>query len=246
MARKTDRRERWLCVDLTVMAYAEAWALQTGLIQAKTLGAVTENLVLFVEHPPVFTLGRRGGRENLKVTEEFLTESGIQIVHVERGGNITFHGPGQIVIYPILDLRSAALSVVDYVHHLETVMIQTVDEWGISARRKDKDRGVWVGNRKIGSLGIAVRRGVAFHGGSLNVNVDLEPFQWIHPCGLKNIGVTSLKTELGKTVPMNRIRDQVRKHFMQVFDVEMSCIPMDRLHEMVDPDPGKRASTPNV
>ena len=228
----TRGKDRWLCADLPLIEYADAWALQTGLVQAKNDGMIAAHIVLFVEHPPVFTLGKRGGKENLKVTESFLKESGIRIVQVERGGNITFHGPGQLVMYPIVDLRVEKLSVVDYVQNLEEVMIRTAAEWGISAQRKDKNRGVWVRNSKIGSVGVAVRRGVSFHGASLNVNVSLEPFRWMHPCGLKHIGTTSIEKELSGTVSMNRVRDAAKKHFGGVFNAEMETISIEELKRL--------------
>jgi len=217
---------------VALIEYAEAYALQTRLVKAKNDRVVTPQIVLFVEHPPVFTLGKRGGKENLTVSESFLGESGIRLVQVERGGNITFHGPGQLVIYPIVHLRSERLSVVQYVYNLEEIMIRTVGEWGIAAGRKDKDRGVWVRNRKIGSVGIAVRRGVSFHGASLNVTVSMEPFQWMHPCGLKQIGTTSVENELGKAVSMDQVRLAARKHFMRVFDADMETISIEELKRL--------------
>ena len=229
---KKKSRAGWLCADSARIEYADAWKLQTVLVDLKYRGLLEENLVLFVEHPPVFTLGRRGGKENLKVTEAFLTQSGIKMVQVERGGDITFHGPGQLVIYPIVNLRSARLSVVEYVQYLEEVMIRTVADWGVSARRNDRNRGVWVRENKIGSVGIAVRRGVAFHGASLNVNVSLEPFGWMHPCGLKDIGVTSLENERSERVSMNQVRHQAKKHFMQIFGAEMTSVSMEQVEKL--------------
>jgi lipoate-protein ligase B len=220
-------------VDVPLIDYADAYSLQTRLVKAKNDGVVKPHLVLFVEHPPVFTLGKRGGKENLKVSESFLQESGIRLVQVERGGNITFHGPGQLVIYPIVNLRTEKLSVVEYVHNLEEVMIRTVAGWGIAARRDDKNRGAWVQNSKIGSVGIAVRRGVSFHGASLNVNVSLKPFQWMNPCGLTQIGVTSVERELGEAVSMARARHAARTHFMQVFKAEMEAVGLEHLQEIL-------------
>ena len=224
---------RWLSVELSQIDYAVAWEIQTGLIQAKNEGVIKDDLILFAEHPPVFTLGRRGGMENLMVTESFLKKSGIQIFHVERGGNITFHGPGQLVVYPIVNLRASKLSVVEYVGNLEAVIIRSVSEWGINAQRKDKNRGIWVRNRKIGSVGVAVRRGIAFHGVSLNVSISLDPFQWMHPCGLKNIETTSMEKELSKPLSLKPVRQTVKKHFMQVFNVDMVATDVQYLQYMM-------------
>jgi lipoate-protein ligase B len=150
--------------------------LQLRLVEARIQGQMTQDILLLLEHPPVFTLGKRGGRENLLVSEDVLVQSGIPIVQIERGGNITFHGPGQLVVYPIVHLPSFGLGVVDMVERLEELMIRTCAAWDVSAGRNALNRGAWVGLKKIGSIGIAVRRGVSFHGLALNVNLDLKPF----------------------------------------------------------------------
>ena len=175
-----------------------------------------------MEHEPVFTLGRRGGRENLIVSELFLEEAQIPIVHVERGGDITFHGPGQLVGYPILDLRAAKLTVTGYVERLEQIMIQTAAHWGVHATRNRLNHGVWVGGRKLGSLGIAVRRGITFHGFALNVNVSLEPFAWINPCGLHGVKMTSLERETTRKASMKEVREQMKRNIEEVFDVDLN------------------------
>jgi lipoyl(octanoyl) transferase len=170
-------------VDLPQIDYRDAWGLQSGLVAARREGRLARDLFIFLEHPPVFTLGRRGGRENLVVPESLLEKSGISVVQVERGGNITYHGPGQLVVYPIIDLQAAGLGVTEYVSALETVMIRLAADFGVNAQRDARNRGVWVGNNKLGSIGIAVRRGVSFHGLAFNANLALAPFGWINPCG---------------------------------------------------------------
>jgi len=170
------------CVDLPAVEYREAWDLQHSLVAARKNGIIDRDIVLFLEHHPVFTLGRRGGLDGLMVSESFLEKERITVVHVERGGDITFHGPGQLVVYPIIDLRAAGLGVADYVTALEEVMIRTAADFGVKAEQNPKNRGVWIGNNKLGSIGVAVRRGVSFHGLALNVNTSLTPFSWIHPC----------------------------------------------------------------
>ncbi len=177
----------WLCVELPVTDYREAWDLQTGLVAARNSGVLASDVLLLLEHAPVFTLGRRGGLENLTVSEEFLKEAGVPVVHVERGGNITYHGPGQLVGYPILDLHASGLTVSDYVERLEEIMIRTAAHWGVAAGRNPINRGVWVGNSKLGSIGVAIRHGISFHGFAFNVSLSLEPFGWINPCGLRGI-----------------------------------------------------------
>ena len=211
----------WHFVDLGRMPYPDAWELQRRLVEARSQGRIDTDVILFVEHPPVFTLGRRGGRENLLVSEEMLRQSGIPIVQVERGGNITYHGPGQLVVYPIVHLPGAGLGVVDLVDRLEEVMIRTCAAWGVAAGRNALNRGAWVGMKKIGSIGIAVRRGVSFHGLALNVSLDLAPFCWIQPCGLEGVGVTSMAREAGRPVAMEEALAAVECNIEAVFGTRL-------------------------
>ena len=211
----------WHFVDLGRMPYPDAWDLQLRLVEARSQGRIDTDVILFVEHPPVFTLGRRGGRENLLVSEEMLRQSGIPIVQVERGGNITYHGPGQLVVYPIVHLPGAGLGVVDLVDRLEEVMIRTCAAWGVAAGRNALNRGAWVGMKKIGSIGIAVRRGVSFHGLALNVSLDLAPFCWIQPCGLEGVGVTSMAIEAGRPVAMEEALAAVECNIEAVFGTRL-------------------------
>jgi lipoate-protein ligase B len=211
----------WLCIDLPVLEYGEAWRLQGELLAARQSGVVNCDIMLLLEHLPVFTLGRRGGRENLMISESFLEKSGIQIFHVERGGNITFHGPDQLVGYGIIDLHGARMTVTDYVTSLEEVMIRSAAHWGVVVERNPLNRGVWVGNSKLGSIGIAVRRGVTFHGFAFNVNISLEPFSWINPCGLKGIGVTSLERELEHRLSLTEVREVTKRNIESVFQVKL-------------------------
>jgi lipoate-protein ligase B len=211
----------WLSARLGQVAYEEARDLQRRLVEARSQGRIDTDVILSVEHPPVFTLGRRGGRENLLVPEETLRQAGISIVQVERGGNITYHGPGQLVVYPIVHLPGAGLGVVDLVDRLEEVMIRTCAAWGVAAGRNALNRGAWVGMKKIGSIGIAVRRGVSFHGLALNVTPDLAPFGWIQPCGLEGVGVTSMAMEAAKPVAMQAALAAVESNIEAVFGVRL-------------------------
>jgi len=211
----------WHLVHLGIVPYSEAWDLQTRLVEARAAGSLPNDVILFVEHPPVFTLGRRGGRENLLVPEETLRQSGIPIVQVERGGNITYHGPGQLVVYPIVHLPSFGLGVVDMVDRLEEVMIRTCAAWSVEAGRNALNRGAWVGIKKIGSIGIAVRRGVSFHGLALNVNPDLQPFSFIQPCGLKGVGVTSIAQAAGRPVRVEEAVSVAVRHIEAVFGIRL-------------------------
>jgi len=163
------------------------------------------------------------------VSQAFLEESGIEVVPVERGGDITFHGPGQLVVYPIVNLKEARLRLVDYVFYLEEVMIRTAEEWGIHAERNAMNRGVWVGNRKLGSIGIAVRRGICYHGFAFNADLSLRPFGWIQPCGLHGISMTSLEEELSQEVGMDRVRQAAKGHLEKVFGVELAETTLEDL-----------------
>jgi lipoate-protein ligase B len=223
-----------LSVNLPEIDYRKAWKLQTRLVEARKSRRLDKDIVLLLEHPSVFTLGRRGGKENLTVSEAFIHASGISIVHVERGGNITYHGPGQLVGYPIIDLHAAGLTVTDYVDALEELMIRTAAHWGVQAVRSPMNHGVWVGARKLGSIGIAVRRGISFHGFALNVNVALDPFRWINPCGLEGIGMTSMAQELSRKLPLEEVREVVQHNIEAIFQVHLAPVDGVALQMILD------------
>jgi lipoate-protein ligase B len=235
---KPRKTHPWHAVDLGRMPYPDAWELQRQLVEARAQGRLDTDVILFVEHPPVFTLGRRGGRENLLVSEETLRRSGVPIVQVERGGNITYHGPGQLVVYPIVHLPGAGLGVVDMVDRLEEVMIRTCAAWGVAAGRNQLNRGAWVGMKKIGSIGIAVRRGVSFHGLALNVNLDPTPFCWIQPCGLEGVGVTSIQAEGREPVGLAEVRPVLQSRMEAVFQRALAPLPREELFSLLGPAKG--------
>lgn len=205
-------------LELPLTDYQNAWKLQLAIVDAKKNGTLGADVALMLEHPPVYTLERRGGIENLTVSKSFLEKNGIPIVHVERGGNITYHGPGQIVVYPILNLNRMKLGITDMVSMMEDVMIRTAGDFGVKASRNSKNRGIWVGNNKLDSIGIAVRKGISFHGFALNMNPSLLHFEWINPCGLTDIGVTSLAKELSNKPPMADVRKAVKMHMEDIFE----------------------------
>jgi lipoate-protein ligase B len=222
---------KWLYVDIPLMAYEEARKLQLEIVDAKKHATMAGNVVLFLEHPSVFTLGRRGERSHLKVTEAFLESKGVPIVHVERGGDITYHGQGQLVVYPIITLGKEGLGVKEFVTGLEEVMIRSAGDFGIKSERDPRNRGAWVGDNKLGSIGIAIRHGISFHGFAFNVSLAMEPFTWINPCGLQEIGMTSLEKELALKVPMGEVRGIVRSHMEDIFRVELESIDLGKLRE---------------
>jgi lipoate-protein ligase B len=234
--RPSDPRESY-AVDLPLTPYEATWDLQIRLVKARVEGVLDRDAILFVEHLPVFTLGRRGGLDHLKMPQAFLDDRGIKVIHVERGGDITYHGPGQLVVYPIVALREARCRVVDFVEALEETMIRTVADWGIRADRNPLNRGAWVGGAKIGSLGIAVRHGVTFHGLALNVNTGLEPFGWVNPCGLDGVGVTSMKELLGREIPMEEVRGAARHHMENILGMRLVPLAVKLLENLLNGPP---------
>jgi lipoyl(octanoyl) transferase len=211
-------------IDLGKMAYQDAHQFQLDCVQWRLQEGGRADIFLITEHPPVFTLGRRGGRESLAVDEDFVKSREVDIVQTERGGDITYHGPGQVVVYPIVQLRQAQLSVRAYVDMLEEVMISCAADFGVMAGRDDRNRGIWVGNNKIGSIGIRVRHGVSFHGLALNVTLDFEHFSWIQPCGLTGVGVTSLARESDKPINFYEVKANITLRLGQIFNREFVSV----------------------
>ncbi|WP_419658375.1 LipB: lipoyl(octanoyl) transferas (lipoate-protein ligase B) [Desulfosarcina variabilis str. Montpellier] len=216
-------------VDLPETAYDKALELQLAIVSAKTDGRLVADVILCLEHPRVFTLGRRGGRENLCVSDQFLAEKGVQVIPTHRGGNITYHGPGQLVVYPIIHLSRRRLKVVEFVSGLEQAMIRTAAHWQIRAQTDPANRGVWLSGDKLGSIGITVRRGVSFHGLALNVNTDMVPFGWINPCGLKQVRMTSIERFLGHAVSMAEARRVMAKSVAEIFGFDLDCLSPEQL-----------------
>lgn len=195
-------------LDLHLTDYKLCYDLQQQAVAQRISGDLDRDLFLITEHNPVYTLGKRGGAQYFHVPQTFLDEKEIEVVHIERGGEVTYHGPSQLVLYPIFHLRENKMRVTDYVWHLEEVMIRLCAHFGVKAVRNCKNPGVWTedGKAKVGSIGIAIRHGVSFHGLALNVCPDLEPFSWISPCGLSGVVATSMKKELGKEVGMASVK----------------------------------------
>jgi len=226
------------------MDYKEALDLQRSLVDAKTSEIMVRDLILFLEHPPVFTLGRRGGRDHLLVDDATLGMRGIEVLHAERGGDITYHGPGQLVVYPVVDLKRRRLKVLEFVETLEEVMIRVAADWGIKAGRNPKNRGVWIDNKKMGSIGIAIRHGVSFHGIALNVNTSMDPFSWINPCGLRDVEMISMQQAIGREIVMEEVRSATKRHIREIFGVELGQTGLQDIYKVLDFDlpakPGKR------
>lgn len=218
----TEKRPLWI-IDLGRQAYEETWGLQQRLVRARLEERVPDVLLL-LEHDPVFTMGRRGGRENMLLSEEALQARGMACIITDRGGDITYHGPGQLVGYPVVRVPGQGREVKALVQGFEEVLLQTLARFGVPGRRDPKTAGVWVGEAKIGSIGIAVRHGVSFHGFSLNADMDLAPFSWIHTCGHRDLSVTSLSEWLGDEVSVREVKEVVASLFVQTLSYRV-CLP---------------------
>jgi lipoyl(octanoyl) transferase len=208
-------------IDCGITSYNTAWGLQQKLFDR-----VTEhrnlNYLILTQHFPVITIGKSGTRSHLLAAPEYLKRHHIDLVEIDRGGDITFHGPGQVVGYPILDLNGFRKDVHWYLRMLEEVIIRTLEYFDIKGSRLEGLTGVWVGDQKICAMGIKVTRWVTMHGFALNVNTDLSFFQHIIPCGINDKGVTSISRIIGNNVDINLVINKLRGHFEQVFGV--TCI----------------------
>jgi len=223
--------------DLGLKDYKDTWDYQEKLFQGiidlkidnrrNLSNHKTPNYFLFVEHPHVYTLGKSGDMTNLLLNEEQLKQKGATFYKINRGGDITYHGPGQIVGYPILDLDNFFTDIHKYLRFLEEVIIKTLAEYGITSERSDGETGVWldVGTpfaRKICAMGVRTSRWVTMHGFALNVNTNLGYFDNIIPCGIKGKAVTSLEAELNKKIPLDEVKAKILKNFKELFDVEFN------------------------
>ena len=220
-------------IDLGRMTYTEAEALQKQL-QKKIINGGQTQYLLIVEHPPVITVGNSSGHhaveENLLVSSDFLNERNIELVVSERGGNITCHEPGQLVVYPILNLNFYEKDVKLYVDYLERSMSQMMEEiYGVKTQQLEGMRGLWVNNNKIMAIGCNVKRWVTKYGLAINVSNDLETFSWINPCGFTDRGVTSLSKELSRNIMVDEVKLKVPKYFNAFFPAEYVWTPLENI-----------------
>ena len=203
-------------LQLGLIGYASAWDLQRRLVEMRKAEAIPD-VLLPCEHPHVITLGRNGKREHLRASDELLREMGIEFCHTDRGGDITYHGPGQLVGYPILDLKQIKRDVAAYMRSLEEVLMRVANDFGLRAERVAGLTGVWVGGEKLAAMGVHISRWVTSHGFALNVNTDLSYFDLMVPCGLAARRATSLQKLLGRQVDMAEVEASVVQHFGEVF-----------------------------
>lgn len=216
--------------DLGRMAYGECWQLQRtlfdGMLQSKADAEADAGILLLVEHPAVYTLGKSGHSENMLISEEYLKQLGAEFYHIDRGGDITFHGPGQIVGYPILDLEKVGIGLRTYIEALEEAVIRTIAHWGIKGSRIDGASGVWIVEenrpaRKICAIGVRSSRFITMHGFALNVSTDLRWFQNINPCGFSDKGVTSIERETADSVSLDEVKELLTNNLAEILNVKI-------------------------
>jgi lipoyl(octanoyl) transferase len=208
--------------------YLDAVDLQTQLRERRQAGEIPDTLLL-LEHPPVYTRGRRTERADLPMGDEWYEMQGIEVHDTSRGGRVTYHGPGQIVGYPIMAIGDVGA----YLRTMESAMIAALADEGVDARIRDGLTGVWVDDRKIGSIGLHVSRGITMHGFAVNVDCDLQPFEWIVPCGIDNVRMTSLYKETGRTGGMGCFRKRVAWRFADAYGLRQRIVSLDRLRAAV-------------
>ncbi len=237
------------CIDLGRAAYAPTLALQQRLVDAVARGALGPHLLLVEHLPAVITLGRRARAEHVLLPPEQLARRGVEVHHISRGGDVTYHGPGQLVVYPILALRAVGCSLREYQRRLEEALIRALADHDVQAGRVEGATGVWVGQRKIAAIGIAARRWVTYHGLALNVTTDLQDFGLIVPCGITDCGVTSL-AELGRPASVERVKPVLVRRFAEVFGFappdEPAVVSVEEAVEGVPAPAEGRGGTPPV
>jgi lipoate-protein ligase B len=214
--------------------YKTALGLQGVMVRRRARGEMGDTLLL-LEHPATYTLGRRGDRGNLLVSPQSLAREGIPVYPTDRGGDVTFHGPGQLVGYPVLDIKALGLRVAGYMRRLEEVLIQSMAGFDVRAGRVSDLTGVWVGSEKVAAMGVRIdARGITSHGFALNVATDLGYFSRIVPCGIRGMGVTSLSRVLARTVSMEEVVDSVVSAFGRVFSMEMKPLDPRLAHSLLE------------
>ncbi len=202
-------------IDLGITDFLEAYEFQIELLRKVSQG-ISEDTLLLTEHRPVITIGRRGSRSNILRSEQYLFSRGIQVFEIDRGGDVTYHGPGQIVAYPIFRLENEARDIHAFLDYLEEIGSHFLAQYGLIAETRPGFRGAWIDQKKIGSIGIGVKRWVTYHGLAINIDADLSPFSFIRPCGIEALEVTSLRNILGCELDINDAKDRLKKSFKEI------------------------------
>jgi lipoyl(octanoyl) transferase len=230
MGRVKNRHELWVA-SMGRLPYAEAVEVQDRIRTARQDGAIPDSLLL-LEHDPVYTKGRRSDPADLPMGEDWYRSQGIEVSETTRGGRVTYHGPGQLVGYPIV----AVGDVIEYVRTMERAVIAALADEGVEAGVRDGLTGIWVDERKIGSIGVHVSRGITMHGFAVNVDCDLQPFEWIVPCGIDGVRMTSLLAETGRTGSMPCFRKRMAWRFAEAFGLRQRIVTAERLLRTADPE----------
>lgn len=229
-----DKKYRYsLILEAGLIDYAEALALQQKIFRAKKEKRVKEDILILLEHPPTITIGKKGSSSEILASEDKLKEERISVYHIGRGGKATYHGPGQLVGYPIIDLTQQGKDLHLYLRNLEEVIIRTLRDFGILAGRKKGLTGVWVNNQKIASIGIEIKNWISLHGFALNVNCDLSHFGLIQPCGMKSTIMTSLAEVSDRQVKMEKVTACLIRHFEQIFAISLRKISLQKLQKII-------------
>ncbi|UCC12677.1 MAG: lipoyl(octanoyl) transferase LipB [candidate division WOR-3 bacterium] len=206
-------------IDLGRRDYKDVWDMQKTLHEKRVAGDIQDTLLL-VEHDHVITLGKSGKEKNVLVPMKLLAEKGVAYYEIERGGDVTYHGPGQLVGYPIFNIKEHLIGIKPFIEKLQSVVIRALEQYDIQAHARDKMIGVWTAHGKICSIGVAVKRWVSFHGFALNVNTDLSYFNLINPCGMRDVNMTSMKEITHETVDVQNVKKHIIDSFAQVFEQE--------------------------
>ncbi len=206
-------------INLDTIDYKDAWDFQKRIFELRYKNEIDDVLIL-LEHPHTYTLGKTADKENLIGSEEYLKKNKISVYDIDRGGDITYHGPGQIVGYPVINLNNWKPDTHKYLRGLEEVIIKTCSDYSLNAKRVDGYTGVWIENRKIAAIGIKVSRWITMHGFAFNVNTDLSMFNGIIPCGIKDKDVTSLQRELEREIDIDEVKEKLLNHFKEYFEYE--------------------------
>lgn len=215
-----DKKMSYVAYRLGLINYSRAYCLQERLLRQRLDNEIADTLLL-LEHPPTITIGKSGKLENVLVSQTQLAKEGISLFFVDRGGDVTYHSPGQLVAYPIIDLRKRGRDAHKYVHDLEEVLIRILNDFCIRACRDGNHAGVWVKDEEVAAIGLSIRSWITMHGFALNVNVDLAQFSIINPCGFSDRKVTSISNLLSQDIPMEVVIERLLAHFSEVFDAHM-------------------------
>lgn len=228
LSQKADKPRPAHVVDLGVMEYRACWALQKELASRRRAGKILDTLLL-VEHPPVLTLGARFDPQHLLLSKEEYARRGIDVVETDRGGDVTYHGPRQLVMYPLFDVKDLVGDLHQWLRGLEEVIIRLVERFGLRGYRFPPFTGVWVNGKKIAAIGVKVARWINLHGIALNCNNDLSPFRLIVPCGIRGYEVTSISRELGREVTVETAKCEAILAFADVFSLGIEKVPLDMM-----------------